>query len=170
MTMRAMPELLAGTAHDQTTEYTPDMVPPIASEGDGDASDESSDEESLIHACPHKTCARHDRPYEQQWRLNEHLKRKHSYTNEQLITVAVKPLLFSRAPSADASVSDEESSASAERDLDEPEPAFNGASGQEEILQPITVHIGRSRDTRARKARKGSTGVRPAASRNDEQS
>ncbi|KAK4636216.1 hypothetical protein CLAFUW4_00422 [Fulvia fulva] len=159
MTLRTMPEVLAGTAHDHTTDYIPDMVPPIASESDEDEPDEPMGDTIHVYACPDVDCARHDRPFEQRWRLSEHLKRKHGHTDEELATETLKLSPSARTSPSNDSDGDNDSSASAEFDSGERGPILNGSSdGRDEFLKPISVHIGRSRDKRARKARSRSSG------------
>ncbi|EME49603.1 hypothetical protein DOTSEDRAFT_68402 [Dothistroma septosporum NZE10] len=157
MTMRTMPEVAASVAHDQTTKYIPDTVPPTESEDGGTGNDRSEDMSNngdQIYPCPHTTCARHIRPFEHQWRLNEHLKRTHKYSDPQLASATVKPSWSSRDPSLDALTHDDDSPISMEIDSDGSERMVDRTpDGRDDFLQPITVHIGRSSDHRAKKLR-----------------
>lgn len=169
MSMRYMAEASTGHTQDRVVEYVPDMIPTL--EMPMETQDEELIEEA-VNVCPHVSCTRHTEPYEYRWRLREHLKKHHNYTQKELDDWKLQAIERDRhSRKIESSKDDEE-------DDDQGNAADASAfkpmlvsSERNDFLQPITVRIGRSRDIRPRASKSRSqsqkaTGLR-ASNRGD---
>lgn len=152
VSMRTMPETTVAASADRVVEYTPSQILDI------DMSDGSEDEdlgvaEAEALCCPEESCPRWHHPFEQRWRLREHLKKAHDYTSEDLDAIDRR----GKRPSSDDVEPETETPDSEEAANDD------GAVHLDGFLQPIELSFGRGKDLAVRKAKrkKGDTGSLP---------
>lgn len=146
MSMRFMAEASTDHLQDKVVEYIPDMIPSFETPLETPTEDLVEEDSN---ACPHVSCRRHLEPYEKRWRLSEHLKKAHKYSTKELEDWKLQAIKRGRrnAPIAVSSSGDEGDD---DEDNDFEVVVNSVESVREDFLQPITVHIGRSRDKRPR--------------------
>lgn len=158
MTIRMMPETSFGNARDQVVEYVPDMVPPIdESSWEGMEPEKDSEEEPQGQpnlACPDKTCRRQSEPYASAWRLREHLKRKHLFTEQQINRLVPRPSTPASRTTitkTDRYPAGEEEDAASSEDVVIGNDQDVAAVRLDGFLQPIDIRLHRSKDKQPRK-------------------
>ena len=141
MSLRTMPETVVGASTDRIVEYTPSQIPDLDVPDSHVIEDVALVEDELC--CPEASCQRHCQPFEQRWRLREHLKKVHRYTLDDL-----GAMYNSEQPALDVKEESEDG-------MDEDKAVANecGAVRIDGFLQPIEVSFGRGKDLAVRKAK-----------------
>lgn len=153
MSLRVMPEAAASTSADRVIDYMPTQIPTFdMSDEDDDADEDVASGREL--SCPEETCHRHQQPFEQRWRLREHMKKAHGYHTDELDAM---DLPASRLADVEDDSNNETTGAKGVA-------KESGAVHPDGFLQPIEVSFGRGRDIAVRKTKRKKIGLKPQQS------
>lgn len=149
MALRIMPETSFGNSRDEVVEYVPQMIPRVYSTSEDEDDSQEELEQEAGFACPEKSCARHNDPYDTRWRLREHLKKKHGLSVAEIAELVPQPKAQAQNPNSTSNDDDEHGDI---KNFANTAGNLGDAVRVDGYLQPIDLRLHRSKDKQPRRS------------------